>query len=74
MVEDDLGEIYNFNVDHQSLEEIDPGLSLSAMLLRKEDFESRISDVTLFLNLRSFGQKWDESVCLLLTSTLAINC
>ena len=33
MVEDDLGEIKDFNVGHQSLEEIDPDLSLSAMLL-----------------------------------------
>ena len=33
MVEDDLGEIKDFNVGHQSLEEIDPDLSLSAMFL-----------------------------------------
>ena len=33
MVEDDLGEINDLNVGHQSLEEIDPDLSLSAMLL-----------------------------------------
>ena len=33
MVEDDLGEINYLNVGHQSLEEIDPDLSLSAMLL-----------------------------------------
>ena len=32
MVEDELGEIKDFNVDHQSLEEIDPDFSLSAML------------------------------------------
>ena len=58
MVEDDLGEIMDFNVGHQSLEEIDPDLSLSAMLLWKDDFESRISDVTLFLILRN----WTKSV------------
>ena len=33
MVDDDLGEIKYFNVGHQSLEEIDPDVSLSAMLL-----------------------------------------
>ena len=33
MVKDDLGEIKDFNVGYQSLEEIDPDLSLSAMLL-----------------------------------------
>ena len=62
MVEDDLGKIKDFNVGHQSLEEIDPGLSLSTMLLLKDDFESRISDVTLFLILRNLGQKCGESV------------
>ena len=35
MVEDDLGEIKDFNVGHQSLEEIDSDLSLSAMLFMK---------------------------------------
>ena len=34
MVDDDLGDINDFNVGHQSLEEIDPDLSLYAMLLR----------------------------------------
>ena len=33
MVKDVLGEIKDFNVGHQSIEEIDPDLSLSAMLL-----------------------------------------
>ena len=33
MVEDDLGEIIDFNVVHQSLEDVEPDLSLSAMLL-----------------------------------------
>ena len=33
IVEDDLGEIKDFNVGHQYLEEIDPDLNLSAMLL-----------------------------------------
>ena len=56
MVEDDLGEIKDFYVGHQSLEEIDPDLSLSAMLLWKDDFESRISDVTLFLILRNLDK------------------
>ena len=58
MVEDDLGEIKDFNVGHQSLEEIDPDLSLSAMLLWKDAFESRISDVTLFLILRNLPKVW----------------
>ena len=70
MVEDDLGEIKDFNVGHQSLEEIDPDLSLSAMLLWKDDFESRISDVTLFLILRNLDQKCGESVCLALRNIL----
>ena len=63
MVEDDLGEIKDFNVGHQSLEEIDPDLNLSAKFLLKDDFESRISDVTLFLILGNLDRKCGESVC-----------
>ena len=62
MVEDDLGEINYLNVGHQSLEEIDPDLSLSAMLLWKDHFEYRISDVTLFLILPNLDPKWDEFI------------
>ena len=54
MVEYDLGVTNIFSVGHQSLGEIDPDLSLSAMLLLKVDIETRISDVTLFLNLRKY--------------------
>ena len=50
MVDDDLGVTNVFSAGHQSLGEIDPDLSVSAMLLLKVDIESRISDVTLFLN------------------------
>ena len=40
------------------------------MLLRKDDFESRISDVTLFLFLRNLDQSWGEYVCLALRNIL----
>ena len=47
--EDDLGEIKDFNVSHQSLDDNDPYLSLPAMLLRKNEFDSHVNSVTSFL-------------------------
>ena len=45
--EDDFGEIKDFNVGHQSLDERDPDISLSSMLLWKDDFGSIINRVTV---------------------------
>ena len=46
--EDDLGEIKDFSIGHQSLDDKDPDLSLSAILLWKDDFDSRIISVPKF--------------------------
>ena len=45
--EDDFGEIKDVNVGHQPLDESDSDLSLSSILLWKEDFDSRINCVTV---------------------------
>ena len=49
--EDDFGEIKYLREGHKSLDDSEPDFSLSAMLLQKEDFDSRINCVTLFLSL-----------------------
>ena len=60
--EDDLVEINDFSVGHLSLEIKDPDLSLSAIFLWKDDFDSHIISVTLFLSLRHLVQNRGEFV------------
>ena len=61
---DGLGEIKDFHVGHQYLDDNYPDLSLSAILLCEDDFDCRIISMTYFLSLRNLAQKRGGFVCL----------
>ena len=68
--EDDLGEIKDFNVSHQSLDNNVPYSSLPAMLSRKNDFDSHVNSVTLFLGLQNLVKRRGEFACFALRKVL----
>ena len=63
-----MGEIKDFRVGNQSLYDSDPDFTLSAMLLWKDDFDSRINCVTL----RNLDQRRGEFVCFALRRVLIL--